>query len=110
MEQVMQQLLSQFNPVDGANNAAASEPIPAIAANDAASSSAPFLDTFVEDEDDEGAPSTEPIVEEERDLEMEDELADELARVDALTDYDIDVTREGEAIHEYLALLDSADK
>lgn len=44
-----------------------------------------------------------------RDVEMEDELADELARQDALSDYDIEVTKEGEAIDEYLALLASAE-
>lgn len=45
---------------------------------------------------------------EERDVEMEDELAEELGRGDAFSDYDIDVTKEGEALHEYLSLLDSA--
>lgn len=45
---------------------------------------------------------------EERDVEMEDELAQELGRGDAFSDYDIDVTKEGEALNEYLALLDSA--
>jgi hypothetical protein len=44
---------------------------------------------------------------EQRDLEMEDEIADELTRGDALSDYNIDVTQEGDAINEYLALLDS---
>jgi hypothetical protein len=38
---------------------------------------------------------------------MEDEIADELTRGDALSDYNIDVTQEGDAINEYLALLDS---
>ncbi|KAF8393111.1 hypothetical protein HHK36_021352 [Tetracentron sinense] len=42
---------------------------------------------------------------EERDVEMEDELARELQRGDALSDYDIEVTKEGEALNEYLALL-----
>lgn len=46
---------------------------------------------------------------EERDLEMEDELTEELNKADALSDYDIEVTREGEAINEYLALLASAE-
>ncbi|CAK7338565.1 unnamed protein product [Dovyalis caffra] len=45
----------------------------------------------------------------ERDLEMEDEIAEELARGDALSDYDIEVTQEGESINEYLALLASGD-
>ncbi|KAJ3704688.1 hypothetical protein LUZ61_008393 [Rhynchospora tenuis] len=45
-------------------------------------------------------------VEEARDAEMEDELANEL-RGDALADYDIDVTKEGEALSEYATLLSS---
>ncbi|KAK2984153.1 hypothetical protein RJ640_022665 [Escallonia rubra] len=44
-----------------------------------------------------------------RDVEMEDELTGELQRGDAFSDYDIDVTEEGEAIREYLALLTSAE-
>lgn len=51
-------------------------------------------------------PSTEP---DERDAEMEEELTKELYKADALSDYDIEVTREGEAINEYLALLASAE-
>lgn len=43
---------------------------------------------------------------EERDAEMEDELANELTG-DPLADYDIDVTKEGEALSEYVALLNS---
>lgn len=43
-----------------------------------------------------------------RDVEMEEELADELAQADAFSDYDIEVTKEGEAIEEYLSLLASA--
>ncbi|KAL2929815.1 NEDD8 ultimate buster 1 [Bienertia sinuspersici] len=46
--------------------------------------------------------------EEERDLEMENELVEELDRGDAFSDYDIDVSKEAEALNEYLALLDSA--
>lgn len=47
--------------------------------------------------------------EEERDAEMEDELTEELQRGDALSDYDIEVTIEGEAINEYLGLINSAE-
>ncbi|EEF35116.1 conserved hypothetical protein [Ricinus communis] len=56
-----------------------------------------------------GAPNSSPsgISTEERDVEMEDEIAEQIAKADALSDYDIDVTKEGEAITEYLALLDS---
>ena len=52
-------------------------------------------------------PST--ATEEERDVEMEDELAREIGNADAFSDYDIEVTKEGEAINEYLTLLASAD-
>ena len=44
----------------------------------------------------------------ERDVEMEDELTTGLHGADAFSDYDIDVTKEGEAINEYLTLLNSA--
>ncbi|KHN23193.1 NEDD8 ultimate buster 1 [Glycine soja] len=45
---------------------------------------------------------------EQRDVEMEDELSADIAKADALADYDIEVTVEGEAITEYLALVESA--
>ncbi|KAL9266341.1 NEDD8 ultimate buster 1-like protein [Drosera capensis] len=41
-----------------------------------------------------------------RDLEMEKQLAHDIDGVDAVSDYDLDVSREAEAIAEYLALLD----
>uniref|UniRef100_A0A0D9WA95 UBA domain-containing protein n=1 Tax=Leersia perrieri TaxID=77586 RepID=A0A0D9WA95_9ORYZ len=44
-----------------------------------------------------------------RDVAMEHELANELTG-NALDDYDIDVSKEGQAISEYLSLLDSAAK
>ncbi|KAM0939087.1 putative Ubiquitin-like domain, UBA-like superfamily, Ubiquitin-associated domain-containing protein [Dioscorea sansibarensis] len=50
--------------------------------------------------------SSEAATEDPRDEEMEDALAKELTG-DALADYDIEVTKEGEAIKEYLALLES---
>lgn len=43
-----------------------------------------------------------------RDIEMEDELSADIAKADALADYDIEVNVEGEAITEYLALVESA--
>lgn len=52
-----------------------------------------------------GGPSASEIGQ--RDVEMEDEIKEELATGDALSDYDIEVTNEGEAINEYLAFLDS---
>ncbi|KAL0358353.1 UNVERIFIED_CONTAM: hypothetical protein Sangu_0684700 [Sesamum angustifolium] len=45
----------------------------------------------------------------ERDVEMEDQLTDGLQNADAYSDYDIEVTKEGEAIIEYLAMLSSAE-
>ncbi|KAL1364285.1 uncharacterized protein [Arachis hypogaea] len=45
---------------------------------------------------------------EERDVEMEDELSAVIVKTDALADYDIEVNIEGEAITEYLALIEAA--
>ncbi|KAL3532263.1 hypothetical protein ACH5RR_005784 [Cinchona calisaya] len=46
---------------------------------------------------------------EQRDVDMEDELTHGLQNADAFSDYDVDVTKEGEAINEYLTLLYSAE-
>lgn len=43
-----------------------------------------------------------------RDIEMEDELSADIAKADAFADYDIEVNVEGEAITQYLALVESA--
>ncbi|KAL2500577.1 ubiquitin-associated (UBA)/TS-N domain-containing protein [Forsythia ovata] len=51
-----------------------------------------------------GGSSTQKEIED-RDAEMEEELTGELLKGDAYSDYDIDVTLEGEAINEYLAKL-----
>lgn len=61
-----------------------------------------MLDNF----DDGEGPST---AEEERDSEMESKLAMELNGATAVSDYDMDVTKEGEAITEYLVFLDSVE-
>ncbi|KAL6558373.1 hypothetical protein OROMI_018723 [Orobanche minor] len=45
----------------------------------------------------------------ERDVEMEDLLTEELYNADAYSDYDIQVTKEGDALAQYLALLNSGD-
>lgn len=58
--------------------------------------------------DSDAGPSASQKVEQ-RDFEMEDELTHALQETDAFSDYDIDVTKEGEAIKEYLALLNSTD-
>ncbi|XP_041007986.1 NEDD8 ultimate buster 1 isoform X1 [Juglans microcarpa x Juglans regia] len=95
IEQAMHQLLSQ------------SDSNPTVGADNSANSSAPILPDASGSSNDVGGPSTASEAEE-RDAEMEDALAGELAKGDALTDYDIEVTNEGEAINEYLALLESA--
>ncbi|XP_062078224.1 uncharacterized protein LOC133782832 [Humulus lupulus] len=112
IEEAMLRLLSQSAsvPTDAAaDNNTESAPIPPVASDAFASPSVPFTDNIVEEDDDDGGPSTAGKAEE-RDAEMEDMLADGLAKVDALSDYDIEVTKEGEAITEYLAMLDSAGK
>ncbi|PHT75471.1 hypothetical protein T459_18993 [Capsicum annuum] len=55
-----------------------------------------------------GGPSNSKV--ETRDIEMEDEITGELLKGDAYSDYDIEVTEEGEAINEYLALVTSGGK
>ncbi|KAK9947461.1 hypothetical protein M0R45_003085 [Rubus argutus] len=84
------------NPTVDANNNSQSD-----AASDIANSLASMLDN---QNGQVGGPSTSS----ERDEEMESELAEELAQGDAFSDYDLEVTKEGEAINEYLALLNSA--
>ncbi|KAI5441061.1 uncharacterized protein LOC127081777 [Lathyrus oleraceus] len=43
-----------------------------------------------------------------RDVEMEDELSADIANGDAFTDYDIEVNIEGDAITEYMSMIESA--
>lgn len=104
----MQQLLSESSSSNTADNNIQSEAMHTDAGNNIANSSVSALTDLGENED-VGGPSTAAGVED-RDAEMEDELADELANADAISDYDIEITKEGEAISEYLALLDSAGK
>ncbi|XP_022938166.1 NEDD8 ultimate buster 1 [Cucurbita moschata] len=81
--------------------------VPTVSASEYASSSISNIEEIQDmlDNFDNGeGPST---VEENRDSEMESELARELDGASAVSDYDMDVTKEGEAITEYLALLDS---
>ncbi|KAF9679726.1 hypothetical protein SADUNF_Sadunf06G0044400 [Salix dunnii] len=113
LEQVMRQLLThpRADPVAAADNSSNTHDSSANGDASAPGSTPtdPVLenlspDTLGIDNSNEGPSATEI---EQRDLEMEDEIADELARGDALSDYNIDVTQEGEAINEYLALLDS---
>jgi hypothetical protein len=57
-----------------------------------------------EDDDEEQGANSHPVPA--RDASMESELANELTG-DALDDYDIDVSNEGQAIAEYLSLLEA---
>lgn len=61
-------------------------------------------DAAEEGGDDEGPSNSKQV---KRDEEMEDALTIGLQNADAFTDYDIDVAKEGEAITEYLALVNS---
>lgn len=97
VEQAMQKLLSQ-TPLDPSNASRAAT----TSAQLATSENIPGPSSS---SDDLGAPNEDLI--NDRDVEMEDEIAHDLAQVDALSDYDIDVTKEGEAIQEYLVLLAS---
>ncbi|CAD6259336.1 unnamed protein product [Miscanthus lutarioriparius] len=63
-----------------------------------------MIDEVAADDEDEGA-NSHPVPA--RDASMENELANELTG-DALDDYDIDVSNEGQAIAEYLSLLEAA--
>jgi len=106
MEQAMNLLLSQTD--FAANNNSVSEPNPGISADNSADSSIPILsDASSSINGVEGASTSREV--EDRDAEMEDELAGELAKGDALTDYDIEVAKEGEAISEYMVMLESAE-
>jgi hypothetical protein len=105
VEQAMNLLLLQ--PEFAANYNSVSEPNQGISGDNSANSSIPILsDSSSSINGVEGASTSGEI--EDRDAEMEDELAGELAKGDALTDYDIEVEKEGESITEYLTLLESA--
>ncbi|KAJ6673303.1 NEDD8 ULTIMATE BUSTER-1 BS4 PROTEIN [Salix viminalis] len=106
LEQAMHQLLTHpraDTTVDAENSANVSAPdsTPTDLAPDNLDPDALDIDHINE------GPSAAEL--EQRDVAMEGEIADELARGDALSDYDIEVAKEGEAINEYLALLVSAD-
>lgn len=112
MDQAIRRLLSAQAP-NPTNAASQFEAIPTVDANnnsqsDAASDIANSLASMLDNQNGQvGGPSTSSNASE-RDEEMESELAEELAQGDAFSDYDIEVTKEGEAINEYLALLNSA--
>lgn len=91
VEEIMLRLLQQ--PSEPTPNENASAP---VSMPDNIGSSCLSVNEDVED-------TTEAV---ERDIEMEDELTHGLTG-DVLSDYDIEITKEGEAINEYLAMLDS---
>ena len=106
IEQVIQRLTVQpeADPISTAEANSTAAPL------GGASSSAPLPDNVVSDildqmNDAEGPSDLNKA--EERDVEMEDELSAEIERADALADYDIEVIIEGEAITEYLALVEA---
>ncbi|XP_058753439.1 uncharacterized protein LOC131626621 [Vicia villosa] len=74
-------------------SASSSNPLPDNVSSD-------ILDLMNEVEDHKKAES--------RDVEMEDELSADIANGDAFADYDIEVNIEGEAITEYLSMVESA--
>ncbi|KAF7806461.1 NEDD8 ultimate buster 1 [Senna tora] len=94
-------------------SAAGTEANSSSAANTGAAASAPLPDNIGSNmmldliDDVEGLPEGASNAEV-RDVEMEDELSADIAKADALADYDIEVNIEGEAITEYLALVESA--
>ncbi|KAK1549349.1 hypothetical protein Q3G72_000567 [Acer saccharum] len=98
IEQIMHRLLSQTAPntSSAANNPESSS---ITTTNNVGPSSSNDNENVIDE-------STTGEIEE-RDVEMEDELACELTG-DVFADYDIEVSKEGEAINEYLALIDSA--
>ena len=106
-DQVMQRLMAQTQAGPNMQNEANSTG----ATNGGANSSAPLPHNVGSDivnqvNGGEGPSHLSNVVE--RDVEMEDELSADIARSDALADYDIEVNIEGEAITEYLALVESA--
>lgn len=105
IHQIMLQLLGQSgsNPTAAANNNASTS----ISMPNNGEPSSSINNENVEGDPDsnvEGTLATGDV--NERDVEMEDELANDLTG-DVFADYDIEVTKEGEAISEYLSLLDS---
>ncbi|KAL4303716.1 hypothetical protein GQ457_10G004210 [Hibiscus cannabinus] len=97
MEQTMSRLLSDDPP-----------PLPTVEANSIGNPAASEPNNVSASTND-TAEGPSSAADEERDVEMEDELARDIGSADALSDYDIEVTKEGEAIQEYLTFLASTD-
>lgn len=105
VEQAMQQLLVQ--PQGLPNQPENANPVTSTPATTSASSINNEVSGSMNENDEVGDTPAHAGMDD-RDVEMEEELADELAQADAFSDYDIEVTKEGEAIEEYLSLLASA--
>ncbi|MED6138711.1 hypothetical protein PIB30_077012 [Stylosanthes scabra] len=107
----LEEVIQRLTALPEADPTCTAEAIPTPAPDGSASSSAPLPDNTVSEMVDQINDVEDPldlIKAEERDVEMEDELSAEIDKADALTDYDIEVNIEGEAITEYLALIDAA--
>lgn len=104
-EQALNYLVGQpdINAAEGANPS-----VPQPGTHGSGSSSADHEVGGSNAEGSGGGSSSQNKAPEERDMEMEDELTEELQNADAYSDYDIEVIKEGEAINEYMALLNSA--
>lgn len=108
LEKVLQRLTAQ--PVTGPATAAGNPQANSTAAPNGggSSSSNPLTDSVSSDILDLMNEVEDHSKAEERDVEMEDELSADIAEADPLADYDIEVNIEGEAITEYLSLIESA--
>ncbi|MED6157234.1 hypothetical protein PIB30_021432 [Stylosanthes scabra] len=107
----LEEIIQRLTALPEADPTSTAEAIPTPAPDGSASSSAPLPDNIVSEMVDQINDVEDPldlIKAEERDVEMEDELSAEIDKADALTDYDIEVNIEGEAITEYLALIEAA--
>ncbi|KAJ1385874.1 NEDD8 ultimate buster 1 isoform X2 [Sesbania bispinosa] len=104
IDRVMQTLIAQPEassttaPNDNSANSVANAPLPHNVSSD-------IQKDLVDDVE---GPSNVSKRDDERDVDMEDELSADIAKSDALADYDIEVDIEGEAITEYLSLVESA--
>ncbi|KAL1326274.1 uncharacterized protein [Arachis hypogaea] len=104
----LEEVIQRLTALPEADHAA--EAIQTAAPDGSASSSAPLphnVSEMLEQINDVEDPSDLSKAEE-RDVEMEDELSAVIVKTDALADYDIEVNIEGEAITEYLALIEAA--
>ncbi|KAL1372215.1 hypothetical protein HN51_002355 [Arachis hypogaea] len=112
-DEIMQRLMMPQS--EAAANSSASASASASASHNVAGSDVENQDVNKKNDGGEGegegegeGASSSSSSDSERDVEMEDEISADIASSDALADYDIEVNIEGEAISQYLAMLDSA--